>query len=117
MDNAVTRAVASGQLRPYDPGRRKRYREIPGSEESTDVAKVSSAATGAPSLAEIRQRKEMAKAAKQQLLDELMKKAQSAAESGDRSGARMELLKALRETEDPQLKRQIKERMKRLRQR
>ena len=111
-DNAVTRGIASGQLQPFNPKRVSR--EYDSSVSTTDN-RVSSATVGAPSLAEIRQRKEQQAQAANATVQSFIEAAEQAVESENLPAARSQILKALRHTQDKQQKRQLKAWLKSLR--
>ena len=114
QDNAVTRGIASGQLRPFDPSKYKR--EYDPTISTTDN-RVSSATISAPGLAEIRKRKASKEQFKDQEFLKILDAAVKAAESGDRTAARVQILKALRETDDSAQKRQLRDWLNKLKQR
>ncbi len=104
-DNAVTRGIASGHLRPYNPSKNQRTYDP---NVSTTDNRVSSASVGAPSLAEIKNRKASQTNQQSDAFASFVEAARQAEKSGDWSAARVQILKALRHTDDTKQKRELK---------
>ena len=99
IDNAVTRGIASGQLRPYSENRVESNR-VESSEPARVSRETSSAASGDISVAEIKAQKALARTLRLQQRDEAIRLAKTAYEDKNYSRSRIELRKAINLTDD-----------------
>lgn len=115
IDNAVTRGIASGQLRPYS----ERRVDESSASASADLASSpsfenSSATSGDISVAAIKAQKELARANRARQASAAIKLAKQFKLENDYRNARIELRKALKLTDDETQLRRLKEWMKTL---
>ena len=113
IDNAVTRGIASGQLRPYSQRRLEESRSNSLS-NVTPIAssEISSATVADVSVAEIKAQKALAKANRKKQLDAAIQTARTAHDKKDYRTARIELRKAIKLAEDNSQLRELKNWMK-----
>ena len=115
-DNGVTRGIASGQLRPYDPvaAERKRIERRSSSSNVGSSYANSSATYGDLSVTEIKARRAAAENANAQEIELALENYKQAAEVEDYRMARINLRKAIKLTSDPAQKKQFRSWMKKL---
>ena len=98
-DNGVTRAIASGQLKPYDPNRATRRTE--SSSSLLSQTPKSSAQTGDASVAEIKAQKTRARENQKSEYKKYIVAAKAAEAKEDYAGVRRNIRQARKLTKDP----------------
>jgi hypothetical protein len=110
-DNAVTRAIASGQLRPYDPTLAVRPNENELPKRPTSASRRSTHSTASrsdASVAEIKARREQQQKRRDQDLENAIRLAQQAIDRADYLHARIQIRQAIRLNEDPAQDRKLR---------
>ena len=113
VDNAVTRAIQSGQLDLSNLGSAG-SREVYESSESGLVMKESSAQYGDESVAAIKARNRARKAAEKDLFDDLVSKGLELEEQGEYVKARVHYMNSVPKVKDKSLKKWFRDRNKRI---
>ncbi len=111
-DNAVTRAVASGQLKPYIPSRTERSRSTPSNATSSDT---STATTSDASVAHIKAERQQAEQLRAQSFEQAVAAAKLAERERDYPNIRRNIRRALKSTDDPVKTRELRLWMKEFR--
>ena len=118
LDNGVTRGIASGQLRPYDPVAKERERSQARESRSSSSGSArfadSSASYGDLSVAEIKAQRQREQASRTQELELAVQTAKAAARKEDYRTARINLRKAIKLTDDEAEKQKFKGWMKKI---
>lgn len=114
-DNGVTRGIASGQLRPYDPASSERERRDRRSNRGSASGTVASSASyGDMSVADIKAQRASTAQAESRELELAIANVKQAAEVEDFRMARINLRKAIKLTTDPAQKKKLRDWMKKL---
>ena len=118
LDNGVTRGIASGQLRPYDPVAKERERSQARESRSSSSGSArfadSSASYGDLSVAEIKAQRQREQASRTQEFELAVQTAKAAARKEDYRTARINLRKAIKLTDDEAEKQKFKGWMKKI---